>query len=589
MRVVRVLAVVAAAFSVPGVGFAQTKAYVCTPTAQVIEQSVNADGSAAAAQVLFTGTGAFDDCVLGPDGWLYVANGSNILRLDPANPATAAASAVYVNPTPLPSTARGLAFNVSTLYVNTATAGIWTLAGTRGPADPLLFASSPAPLLAASAGGGHGLAFDVLGNLALASGTALRRATVATTAPHYFGTPAVLFTSTDSVGGVAVNTCGEIVFTDKATQSVRRRLKDGTISALPVVSFAGTPDYPVAIEIDARNTMFIVTAQFDDGSKGKLWRAAPAGGGDGLQSCASASATVLLDIRGSLLEGVVSSAALGVAVPRRNVSLTRSFNAATCTQVYDFGYHTVRLGFASCAVPFDVTIEALATKPSLVGFTFDATARGIPYSPLGGDIVQYVLNAPAGAGDPAPYPFQAQYGFYTQQIIGMPGVARASAHAPDALFTESVMSDFWDVGILDAAGGERGDDFSKRVLFHARPAAASCASPVFETPLQDGKPLFNSGQNIKIAFTATTQSGAACGRNGTLRVSVVRIEDGKGNPALDFVTVRSTSKKPGNVMTTQGSKYSFNLDTTGYDSGTYLITIWGDTVAPITKLFEMER
>lgn len=614
MHVGRFALAAAMTLVLPALGFSQTTAYVCTPQGQVLKQAVNADGSPGVMEVLYTGTGGFDDCVVGPDGWLYIASGAHILRLDPSSAGSAAASAAYLSGTPLPSHARSLAFNVSTLYVNTASSGVWTLAGSAGAVDPLTFSAPPSPLLAVSPAGGHGIAFDVLGNLAVASGNHLLRTTVSTAPPHYPGMPAPVFASGATVFGVAINTCGEVVFAEKATQSLRRRLKDGTIAAAPVVSFAGTADYPIAIEIDSSNNIYIVTAQSDDGAKGKLWRAAPvvAAGAHALASCATARAGLLLDLKaaaavlpvvksatlstndtGELAEepstNPVSTSALGLAIDRTNVSLTHSFDAANCSRLYDFGYHTVRLSFDNCSVPFTLTIDALKSKPSEVGFTFDLSARGVPYSPLGGHVIQYILNEPLGADGANPFPFQATYGFYSQAVMGMPGVARALSHAATDPFTENVTSDFWDVGVLDAAGGERGNEFSKRVIFNARPEAASCTVPVFDKPLHHGQPLFNSGQNIKIAFTPAAADGSACGAGGTLRVSVVRIEDSDGNQVLDFMPVRSTSSKSGNNMTVHGKTYSFGLDSQGYPSGTYLITVWGDTVAPATKIFEIEK
>ncbi len=48
-------------------------AYICTASAQVVR--VTTPGGVATASVFANGIGVFDDCVVGPDGLLYVANG----------------------------------------------------------------------------------------------------------------------------------------------------------------------------------------------------------------------------------------------------------------------------------------------------------------------------------------------------------------------------------------------------------------------------------------------------------------------------------------------------------------------------------
>jgi hypothetical protein len=62
----------------------QTKVYVCTPSAKLLELVVNEPaGTLASVSSHNVGSGALEDCVAGPDGLIYVANGNNISRVEP--------------------------------------------------------------------------------------------------------------------------------------------------------------------------------------------------------------------------------------------------------------------------------------------------------------------------------------------------------------------------------------------------------------------------------------------------------------------------------------------------------------------------
>jgi hypothetical protein len=590
MRALRLVAFLGAALSMPVLASAQTSAYICTPDAQVLRYTPGSTGPVT--DLWYTGNKkeAFDDCVVGPDGWLYIASGSSILRLDLSTPtATGAAPLLSL----VGSAARGLAFNINTLYINTATTGVYTLAGVAGPADPLTFPNAATPLPSVAAADGHGIAFDVLGNLIVSAGAAVLQAPVAL-APPLYATPATsLLTRTGTVFGVAVNTCGEVVYADKGTRSLMRRPK-GAAASTTLATFA-SPDYPVAVEIDSNNNLYVVTAQSDTGSAGKLWKfdgslsngcaapAAPAGPIVDLSALLSGSAK---------LKGLLSARALGLALAPTDASLTRTFTPAQCSNLYNFGYHTVRLTFADCSVPFSVKIDALKSKPTQVNFSapLDAGLEGLRYSPMGGYIVQYILNdRVATTSTPVPGPpflFDAQYGFYTQETLGTPGIARAETHGVADPFNESVISDFWDVGVLDAASGERGDDFSKRVLYNSALATLStdCAISAadWEEPLNTGNPLFKVGQNVKVAFTAKTSTGAACGGGGTMHLSVVRTSP---SPLAMQVTQSVGGAQTLNIMSNTGDRYSFNLDTSLFGTGTFQLTVWGDKLPPTNKVF----
>lgn len=586
MRALRIMAFVAAAIGLPSVASGQTAGFICTPDAQVLKV---ADVNATTAQTTIWYTGgrneSFDDCVVGPDGWLYISSGASILRLSLTTPTASGAAPVI---SLLGSASRGLAFNVATLYANTATTGIQTLRGTASAAGQLTFPDPATRLFAVGPPDGHGISFDIVGNLVLSSGTSLLRAPVNAAAPFYTTAPSSLVTRTATVYGTAVNACGEIVYADKATRSVRKRSKDGATTTT-LATFANAADYPVALEVESNNRTLVVTAQSDTGDNAKLWLIPGSLG----NTCPAAGTLTspLVDLSTLLngpnqLRGLRSARALGVAVALNDATLTASYSSGTCSRLFDFGFHTVRLSFEDCSVPFTVRVDALESTLAEVSFStaLGTAVEGLRYSPMGGSIVQYVLTRTGGVG--GIFRFSEEYGFYAQETIAAPGLARTATDTRTALFTENVTHDFWDAGVFDAAGGGRGPDFSKRVMFNRPLATASTDCRIsaadWEQPLNAGNPLFKVGQNVKIAFTAKTSTGAPCGGGGTMRVSVIRFQPAPVATQL----VRSVgAAQTENIMDNVGNRYAFNLDTNGYGAGTFQITVWGDRVLPANKTF----
>ena len=207
--------------------------------------------------------------------------------------------------------------------------------------------------------------------------------------------------------------------------------------------------------------------------------------------------------------------------------------------------------------------------------------EGMRYSPLGGFITQYVfLPVPPETSLPILPGRHARFGFFTQEPAASPGIGKTSNDDPNAHYTESIIHDYWDVGVLDPDGGEVDPFWSKRVVFNSG-LAASCSFGGFQEPLNSGNPLFNSGQNIKVAFQL---NGPGCSE-GVLHVSLVRLLTN------DYEVIPVTSgQQQDNIMDVSGpGNYHYNLDTTGFVPGTYQITIWGDVIAPINKTFVINQ
>jgi hypothetical protein len=573
MRLLKALPALAAVLLAPGEAAAQPTVYVCTPAAQVVA----VDATSKAATLIYTGSGAFSDCALGPDGRLYVANGNQVLRFDPAN-ATGTDETVAT----FLSAARGLSFNITTLYVSTAGSGLWAFPGVSEVPTSGTF---PQPSVAAFAlGAGQGTTFAVAGPLWLVSGNIVRQSL-----PPYSTSAALVSAGLTTPIGVGVNTCGNLLVGDQASQSIQR-YSNGVLTTYlnfkPISTL--NKHFPRHFEIDASNRTYMVADSTTSGKNALIVRAGPnLNGVDPTSSCTSTTdVEILAELNPRKIPGLVSNRAVGIAIGPTDHRITKTFTPESCgSKLYNFGYHTMKVTVDQCLTVFDLTISALETKPSEVDFAnnpaeFPSAPTPMRYSPLGGNVIQYRYDGPL----PQPFvdfdTFSAQYGFFTQELVGTPGVARAPGDNLLDPFTENVSHDYWDVGALDAAAGDdRGNDFSKRVVFNSGLSVQTCSFGGFQEPLNTGNPQFNNPQNIKIAFKL---KGAGCS-GGSLFVSVAKLV---GN---DFIVQQVTSRQQmDNMMASSGpGNYHYNLDSSGYTPGNYLITVWGNLIPPTNKVINI--
>ncbi len=541
--------------------------YVCTPDA-VIYKVVGTTSTK-----LYTGTGRFDHCDVGPDGYLYVLNNTHILRLDPTSKNTASSSAEFVGPE-LGSDGRGAAFNASTYYINTASTGVVKV--TTTPAVPLNFANSFVSLNTGS-GAGRDLLFDVSGNLIFTRGGDVR-----SIAPlKYLGgtpssdpsTPLV----TDHAFGLGLDTCRQVVYTDTTTRTVNR-IVGNTSQAISGVNLAGgnQPEIPLDASFDTQGRLYLLAGPNVDGTNTvKLYRYDPASAVGTQTTCASVTNKTQL---------FSDNKAIGIALGPNNVQVQKTFNLAHCDQKFDFGYHAVRVTFPDCANTLTntdtiFTITAVKAMPSETNFngTFLPSTEGMQYSPMGDFVVQHLLSISGYnpfAGTPPPtHPIELIYHFFTQVIIHEPGVASATSHVTTADFTTKVGTDYWEAGILDPPAGERGDTCcSKRVVFNAPTQNNNGCTLSFGPPLQNVQPQrFQVGQNITLNVNV---EGGCTG--GTLRVDINRTDTGQ------FVKEAVTSNlETDNMMSPNGpSSFIYHL-LNNLAPGNYRVTISGTVGAPI--------
>jgi hypothetical protein len=593
MSVSRALPALALLALLPGVAAAQPVVYVCTQAAQVVK--VDATNLPATTGVIYNGLGSFNDCVFGPDGKLYVSQSATssshqVIRFNPVTPPASGQAEIVAT---LSSAARGLAFNVTTLYFSTAGSELRALPGISE--IPTVTSPGTGVLKFTLSGAGQGITFSIDGRMWLVSGATVRES------PFDYTTSAVLVSSgLTTPEGVGTNTCGNLLVGDQSLKTIRRYNNNGAFQNT-YFNFDAFNDlkkyFPRYFEIDAGNRTYVIADSTTNGKNALILRLGPPlNGVDPISSCASTTQfEVLAELASNAIPGLLSNRAVGIALGPTHHQITKSFPIGLdCSQKFDFGYHTVKLTFAECLTAFSLTVSALKSTPSQVSFANDpiqfptTPIEGMRYSPLGGFIIQYVylpvppatslpvLGVDFADGEP---PKRAVYGFFTQELLATPGLARTPNDGLTDPYIESIGHDFWDIGILDPGEGEVIPDWSKRVVFNSG-LAAQCTFGGFQEPLNTGNPQFNSGQNIKIAFQLSGPPGC---NDGVLHVSIVRV---LGN---DYEVMEVTSgQQQGNIMDVSGpGNYHYNLQTTGYPVGNYLITIWGNVIAPFTKTFEM--
>ena len=577
--------------------------YVCTPEGQVLE--VNGT----TARVLAPRGGAFDDCVLGPDGWLYISEvvagdpaPNRIVRLDPDSTAPQLG---LVATLPNAAAPRGLAFNITaanvapfnraTLFINTASSGVYTLQETGATAIPLTFPTAATQIPNSPTTSGHGLTFGVLGDLYVATDSTIQRA-----APFY--TTFSTLVSNASPQDVTVNTCREIVYTDKASQSLKRIVNNSTKTLLKLSKKA----FPTAAEADLGNHIYFLSAEDDAGTNAILWRIDPPANAPLAASCDTAIATPLIDFKaslsgGSLIPGLLSSRARGLAVGLSSAMISHKFTGE-CRFAYDFGHHVVTYTFdPPCAAASGITLEVATYKSKWADVRFTTppfgappTTWGLRESSMGAFAVQFVLHASKDNLDLSTLPHYIQtYAFNTQEKMFAPGLARREEKDLTLPFDENITSDVWNV---DPIIGVRGISGSKHTLFNSSLAKACVLDSKFQEPLNSNNPLFNGPQTLFIGIGATDATGKPCD-GGTLHVSLLRCadvgcQDGPFEPQLVTSSVQS-----GNVMSPLGKgKYGYNLDLTVVNTSgaevssvQFVITVWSDIAEPKNQLFLVSK
>ena len=188
-----------ALLSLPVAASAQPTLYGVLPNGQILTYTARTNTTA----VFFTGTGNFagpyHDCAVAPDGSVLVAAGAKILRVKSNSD-----KQFFTLPVAAGS-AKGLAMNVTTLFVSTTSGTVYKLVFTD--TNPLTFPSGANPVVSPLQGTGQGVVFDHKGDAIIASDSKLYQSAPPLSGGFAYGAPLDLGFSGIAPWGVAMLGC----------------------------------------------------------------------------------------------------------------------------------------------------------------------------------------------------------------------------------------------------------------------------------------------------------------------------------------------------------------------------------------------
>jgi len=445
--------------------------------------------------------------------------------------------------------------------------------------------------------------------------------------------------------GIAVNACGDILVADSINSTVNR-YSATTGFLLDQLAFS-SKDHPKYLEADATDALFVVTGD-ETGSRssdGKVWRVDLAPPSTIPQPPTSSSCPLpantsqtnvhlLIDLKhpatGQLVGTLNIPNALGLAVPATNFTTPlQTFSASNTPNLFKFGHFTFSVTCNNLLASFQMQVTALKSRPT------DVANAEVTFSPSTSWPSTPSAQCPAAVKQPVCVHFASQHGYCTQfeeqaftvatlpvpiSDIALPSFCsaftfKAGAFTLDLLnntggahtngtptqtapFTECQSQHFWPAaGPGIDAGWDLGGDNSKHVVFNSaltvngkitlqQPVLSCTTTP---PPLPPScNPMFNFGQNIRVAFELTLPNGSSI-PNATERLSILRTMI---NNTPDSTPQRVVSTNNVNVnnffKTGTGNLYTFPVDSSAFDRlprGTvaiYQFTIWGDGAPPFS-------
>ena len=356
-------------------------------------------------------------------GW-YIANDLHIARVNLASPGSAP---VFVNSVPLGSAARGLAFNVTTLYINTVTSGVLKLVGTDpNNGLPLDFSNAVQAVNVSTAG--QGLVFDNAGNMYVASNSTILLSAPPASGDTPYGGATEKLSDKPPLGSPSIRATSPCSPIPRAGWSSESR-PTGTVYILWFSS------RPRRVKASCRTFRSIskLTPPIRTLSLQRIrWVRIPRPGARILilrRTIAPVAVRVRRDSRNWTRNSVGTRQLWEIAVAATNYSLTKTFDATHCSNQYDFGYHRLTYEFTDCATTFatrpitTITVTALKSKLSDVTFSgseFDNLPKpieGMRYSPMGGHPIQYQVIADPPVGPQEVAPINVIYHFFTQETV----------------------------------------------------------------------------------------------------------------------------------------------------------------------------
>jgi hypothetical protein len=567
----------------------------------------------------------FGDIAFGPDGRLYFTDsiGMRVVRFD----LVSASSETVAN---IPGTPNGLAFSSSNglnngdLYVNSST-GVWLIGGIAcvGCAPSLPITPTHAITFSAPKAGGN--AFDVFSKgenetqviVDQTNGQILQ-----SSFSSQFGgfNSATFLANVPSLGqGIFANFCGDTLV---ASGTTLRRLSFSFDNKGNLVvtqsTYANFLQNNVVqyFEVAADNTVLATT--FVNGAGGIVWMVKPFTDGSGEPSCSAAPAiTQLASLKAALQaktpSNLVSNVANGVALGPTSIKITKSFDPANQSQIYNFGPTQLIVNFEQVLQPFTQSFTAVRSRPADISFStppFQLNTVPIHVAPLGGFAVQFVTpagtfpqNCSQNSGNPqyGPCPpdnsaIQLKSSYSTQDFLNEPGTAGAEGDTlltmPNALvnYTDDPTHDLW---FADTTSGTGQKQFSSGLTYVddnqalKQTLAVAIQSPVAScgaTTTPTCNPQFKIGQSVTFKITFSPPPAFA----PIARLSIAKVHVAADGTIQIDQTINVFSKNNVDVdnffnCSTSLNQCNYNWDSSGAATagpGLYQGTIFSDSFVP---------
>ncbi len=572
------------------------------------QQILVVDGAIGTTAAIHTEANPFfpEDIVVGPDKRIYICDPSNnkIYRVRQDNTGFETVYNQNGN-TSLPGFPEGPSFNGNDLYFNTATAaggtGVWKIAGVAGVASGGPF-SAPTHVLTLTETAGEGTAFGTAGTT---SGQllAVEKSTdqVLSCNPSSCTSPKILIQNSgegprvlNRPFGIAVNSAGDIFVANGGSilQNVNHFGPDGTFIET-YASFSGK-GFPVFLEFDALDRLYVVTNADPTAAGGKVWRIDPPGGETNL---------VFLVALSTSIPGVASDEAVGLGVAP-TAFLTQHYSVSSTPLKKQFAFSTtgdeVDITFPAVGTAFNLTVFREEIPEALLGLQLATNFANIPcaeYNSDRGTCVVYEegvgskLNPLPPADYTGPVDFQVFYpGIGT---IGPPVLAHARddmLQTPVDQYDENELTGFTlatSLPLTDPTGmdGSSGG-LSRHVALNTPLVLAGTTFCGFDPPVAQGGLTFSKPQTIAIKFRIAASGGScAAGPFITNAASQLWLFD---VTTSTFITPGPSgdSSAPNffHVDTTSGENL-FNLSTKNLAPGTYIFTMTSNSVSAQFSFF----
>jgi len=293
----------------------------------------------------------------------------------------------------------------------------------------------------------------------------------------------------------------------------------------------------------------------------------------------------------------VGAAPIDVAIagaPPTSQTITQPLSPTQPNQ-FNFGPHNFTVqyppGTSFSGVNMSVTAAQTtqATFQQRVAGTQFANSACIVYSGAGGNCVDYQVTCSDTNGNPIPCPstpapnIDVKTSYDTLQTIMNPGFLTTPIGTNQ---WQSIFTAFY-LQRIDPTTKGRTKGFSE--FFGVDRSATNAQGPgtfTFLAPLRPTDPrVFGAGAGIPAAFQLVSVANPThLVTDALASLTVVMVSDANGNPQSNVVLAQP------NAFQYQGGKgrYFYQINTTGYAPGTYILTVYGNAFAAQQVQFSIQ-